>query len=67
MEEQGQKEENTIKWNHHQFSSKIKEIQILIHEDGHIKDIHVRYQKGEPKKYDSSKGKYSIFVCSEAN
>lgn len=59
--------ENTIKWSHQHLSSKIKEIQILRHEAGHIKDIHVRYEKGQPKKYDqsTSKQRYEIFACSE--
>ena len=66
-EESGSKMNNTIKWSHQHLSSKIKEIQILQHEEGHIKDIHVRYEKGEPKKYDQSgpKLKYQIFSCSE--
>lgn len=42
-------------------------MQILSHEDGHIKDIHVRYDKGEPKKYDRStqRQRYEIFTCCE--
>lgn len=57
--------ENTIKWSHQALSSKIKEIHVLVHETGHIKDLHVKYEKGQPKKYDGGKGKYSILTCGE--
>lgn len=42
-EEPGEMMENTIKWSHQHLSSKIKEMQILKDESGHIKDLHVRY------------------------
>lgn len=66
IEEYGKSQQNSMKWNDHQFSSKIKEIQIIPHADGHIKDIHVRYQKGEVNQVDH-KQKYSVFICAESN
>ena len=62
MEERGERSDKGYKWNHHSYSSKIKEIQILPHKKGHIKAIHVRYQKGEPSKV---YGEYCSFVCEE--
>lgn len=38
---------------------------MLLHESGHIKDIHVKYEKGEPKKYDGGKGKYAVLTCGD--
>lgn len=44
--EAGTKVENSFKWNHHQFSSKIKEIQVCPHPQGFIKQLNFRYEKG---------------------
>ena len=41
--EAGEKSDNSYKWNHHQFSSKIKEIQVCPNIDGSIKEINFRY------------------------
>lgn len=38
---------------------------MLLHESGHIKDIHAKYEKGEPKKYDGGKGKYLVLTCGD--
>jgi hypothetical protein len=39
----------------------------MITESGGIRDVHARYEKGEPKKYDSTnpKLKSSVLTCSE--
>jgi hypothetical protein len=34
---------NCLKWSHQHLSSKIREVQFLRHEEGHIRALHVRY------------------------
>ena len=57
--------DSSYKWNHHTFSSKIKEIQVMEHSHGHVKHVNFRYEKGEPPK--PAKGKYKTFCCDEGS
>lgn len=53
-----------VKWSHQAFASKIKEIHVLVHEKGYVKDIHAKYEKGQPKFYHSkSKSCYQSLAC----
>ena len=58
------KAEGVYQWSHQHLSSKIKEIQVLVHSEGHVRDIHARYEKGEPKKYDQA-GRFEVLTCGE--
>lgn len=56
---------SVLKWSDEAFNSKIKEIRVVLSEDGGIKDLHARYEKGETKRYDSfPKLKSIILTCS---
>jgi hypothetical protein len=44
--EVGKTRENSYKWNHQQFSSKIKSIQVSYHPEGHLNEITFQYEKG---------------------
>jgi hypothetical protein len=63
MMEKGETSSQSYKWNHHVFASKIKEVQVMPHPNGHIKCINFRYEKGEPAKIEQ--GNYALFVCDE--
>ena len=41
--ERGESMESSYKWNHYSFSSKIKEIQVMPHPNGHIRHLNFRY------------------------
>ena len=41
----------TFKWSHQPYASRMLQINVVLHQDGHIKDIHARYEKGQPQKY----------------
>ena len=60
--EAGKKINESLKWNHHQYSSKIKEVQALLNKDQTIKDLNFRYEKGEPNRVYNQE-KYLIFSC----
>ena len=55
--------QSSHKWNHHSFSSKVKEVQIMPHSNGHVRNINFRYEKGEPPKPEM--GQYASFCCEE--
>jgi hypothetical protein len=42
----GEKDAENYRWNHQQFSSKIKEVQVSKHLKGYVMEINFRYLNG---------------------
>jgi hypothetical protein len=63
--EMGEKEDQNYRWNHKQFSSKIKEVMVSPHELGHIMEVNFRYTRGAPPHI--SKSPYASFCCEESS
>lgn len=61
LAEAGTKLDQSYKWNHHQFSSKIKEVEVALNPDNSIKELNFTYQKGSPQRLSNSQ--YSVFSC----
>jgi hypothetical protein len=59
----GEKDPENYRWNHQPFSSKIKEVQVSPHAQGHIMEVNFRYVRGEPPRI--SKAPFASFCCQE--